>query len=116
MSLAEAPDASARAAAKSAGAILAGLKAYRIVIVDELQVADDARRLVRSVQRIPQRHLKERQLVLDHEDLVQAAREGAERVAVVGMEHPDLEQAHAGVGDSFPVREENGPARRRRGA
>ena len=32
--LAEAPDASARAAAKSAGAILAGLKAHRLVIVD----------------------------------------------------------------------------------
>jgi Fe-S cluster assembly protein SufD len=32
--LAEAPDARATAAAKSAGAILAGLKAYRIVIVD----------------------------------------------------------------------------------
>jgi Fe-S cluster assembly protein SufD len=32
--LAEAPDASAKAAAKSAGAILAGLKAHRIVIVD----------------------------------------------------------------------------------
>jgi len=32
--LAEAPDAGAKAAAKSAGAILAGLKAHRIVIVD----------------------------------------------------------------------------------
>jgi Fe-S cluster assembly protein SufD len=32
--LAEAPDAGARAAAKSAGAILAGIKAHRIVIVD----------------------------------------------------------------------------------
>jgi Fe-S cluster assembly protein SufD len=38
--LAEAPDASAKAAAKSAGAILAGLKAHRIVIVDGCFVPD----------------------------------------------------------------------------
>src|SRR6185369_8343065 len=47
------------------------------------------------VERVLDRGLEERELLLDDEDLLEAARELAEALAVVRVEHPDLHQPDA---------------------
>ena len=60
-------------------------------------LADDPRRVGRAVERVAQRGLEVGELLLDDEDLVEAAGERAERLAVVRVEHPDLHEPDAGA-------------------
>ena len=57
-------------------------------------LADDPWRRRDPVERLLDQALEERPLLLDHEHLVQAGGEAAERVLVERVEHPDLQDPH----------------------
>ena len=61
-------------------------------------LADDPRRVGGAVERVAQRGLEERQLLLDDEDLLAGRAANARNASrVVRVEHPDLHQADAGA-------------------
>src|SRR5260370_24757748 len=61
----------------------------------EVVLAGDARALGLVVEDVADEELAERALLLDHQQLLEAAREFADDARLHREEHPDLHEAHA---------------------